>query len=122
MNRIQDLFATALDRFRTAARVEAIFGEPQTHHGRTVIPVGKVFYAFGLGAGEGLATEGSGGGGGAVRVQPVGVLIISEVEERFVPFRDWRSNVVPALGAFAVGFLVGRRVRRRSFASPASHH
>lgn len=118
MATLQDLMTAITERMRATARVETVYGEPQVHHGRTVIPVARVAYGFGAGRGEGPAQGADGkatggGGGGGVSVQPVGALIISEVDERFVPFRDWRGAVVPALGAFLLGYLVGRRAGRR---------
>ena len=72
------------------ASVKAIYGEPVSAHGKTVIPVAKISYGYGAGVGTGgvgdtsARGEGGGGGGGA-RVVPVGVIEISEQPTRFVP-------------------------------------
>src|ERR1700680_3497554 len=50
------------------ANVKAIYGDPITAHGKTVIPVAKIMYGFGAGAGTGgvgtSSARGEGGGGG----------------------------------------------------------
>jgi uncharacterized spore protein YtfJ len=78
------------------ANVKAIYGDPITAHGKTVIPVAKIMYGFGAGAGTGgvgdtsARGEGGGGGGGA-RAIPVGVIEISDLRTCFVPITD-RKN------------------------------
>jgi hypothetical protein len=50
------------------ASVKAIYGEPISAQGKTVIPVARVMYAYGAGAGAGgvgdTSARGEGGGGG----------------------------------------------------------
>ena len=50
------------------ANVKAVYGEPIAAQGKTVIPVAKLIYGFGGGAGTGgvgnSGTRGEGGGGG----------------------------------------------------------
>ncbi|MGQ0568094.1 MAG: GerW family sporulation protein, partial [Armatimonadota bacterium] len=48
------------------ATVKTVFGEPMHVEGRTIVPVARVRYMFGLGMGRGTAesTEGAGSGGG----------------------------------------------------------
>ena len=65
------------------ASVKAIYGEPISAHGKTVIPVAKIMYGYGAGAGTGGVGDSSargegGGGGGGVRAIPVGVIEISD--------------------------------------------
>jgi len=64
------------------ASVKAIYGEPISAQGKTVIPVARVMYAYGAGAGTGGVGDTSargegGGGGGGVRAVPVGVIEVS---------------------------------------------
>ena len=47
----------ALADLREKADVNACFGEPVTIEGRTVIPVAKVAYGFGMGIGRAAAAE-----------------------------------------------------------------
>ncbi len=61
------------------ASVKAIYGEPIVAQGKTVIPVAKIMYASGAGAGTGgvgdSSARGEGGGcGGGVRAIPVGII------------------------------------------------
>jgi uncharacterized spore protein YtfJ len=91
------------------ASVKAIYGEPVTAHGKTVIPVAKIMYAYGAGAGTGGVGDSSargegGGGGGGVRAVPVGVIEISDQQQAcFVPITD-RKKIA---GAILVGIGLG---------------
>jgi uncharacterized spore protein YtfJ len=95
--------------------VAAVFGQPVEAHGRTVIPVARVYFLYGAGAGPELAGRpverppdgrltpalSSGGGGGGVGVaRPAGYIEIGPEGTRFVPVtRDWKG--VLALAALA---------------------
>ena len=96
------------------ASVKSVFGEPIQSDGKTVIPVAKVFYAFGGGFGEGPSKDGKpkgegGGGGGSVRAYPAGALEITPESTRFIPFTDMRW----LLAAFSVGAFAGALLARR---------
>lgn len=99
------------------ASVKAIYGEPISAEGKTIIPVAKVSYGFGAGAGSGGAGESSargegGGGGGGARTTPVGVIEITSQQTRFIPITD-RKKLAGALGVGIVfGMWVARRRRR----------
>ena len=90
LNRLFD----TVDRVQENATVEAVFGPPTKVDGKTIIPIGRVAYGFGLGFGQGTmpttpsseATEsdendvagGSGsGGGGWLLVRPLAVLEVT---------------------------------------------
>ncbi len=124
---LPDLMTSITERLRLTARVETVYGEPQKLHGRTVIPVARVFYGFGAGGGEApvqgnaSAQTSGGGGGGGISVRPMGALIISDVDERFISFRDWRGTVARAAAAFFFGYLVGRRAYRTRVVPPNLH-
>lgn len=85
----------ALDRVASQigahADVRAVFGEPISQHGITVIPVARVFGGFGAGAGSGLDSEtassgGAGAGaGGGFAASPVGFIEIDATGARFRP-------------------------------------
>ncbi|MCX6023014.1 MAG: spore germination protein GerW family protein [Chloroflexi bacterium] len=104
------------ERLRTDATVSTVFGEPLETQGKTVIPVARVRYGFGFGGGEGKDkdgdTGGGGGGGGGMSAKALGALIITETDERFVPFRTWRMMLAPTFFGFLLGLLVGRRLFR----------
>jgi uncharacterized spore protein YtfJ len=90
------------------AGVKAIYGEPITAQGKTIIPVAKLMYGYGAGAGTGgvgnSSAQGEGGGGGAgVRTIPVGVIEISDQTTRFLPITSRKKLA----GAIATGILLG---------------
>jgi uncharacterized spore protein YtfJ len=99
------------------ASVKAIYGEPISAHGKTVIPVAKVVYGYGAGAGTGgmgdtsARGEGGGGGGGA-RTVPVGIVEISDQQTRFVAITDRKKLAAAVLAGVSLGILLGWRKRR----------
>jgi uncharacterized spore protein YtfJ len=99
------------------ASVNAIYGEPVSAHGKTVIPVAKVTYGYGTGAGTGgvgdTSARGEGGcGGGGVRAIPVGVIEISDQQTRFVAISDRKKLTGAVLAGIGLGILLGWRTRR----------
>ena len=120
---IQELIQSISERVQTTASVKAVYGEPITAEGKTIIPVARVRYGFGGGGGTQEVKPGSepgtpkqnvgGGGGGGVEVSPVGFIEITPEETRYVSFED-RRRVIKAL---VIGLLLGifllRRRRRR---------
>lgn len=120
----EGIVGSILERIRNTARVELVYGEERCIGEKTIIPVAAVAYTFGGGAGGGTATPstnghgeetsvgGGGGGGGLVRVQPVGVLEITEDETRLVPVLDWSRIITTALTVFGV-WMVFRTIFRR---------
>jgi uncharacterized spore protein YtfJ len=99
------------------ASVKALYGEPVSAHGKTVIPVAKITYGYGAGAGTGGVGDTSargegGGGGGGVRAVPVGVIEISEQQTRFVPVTDRKKLAGAVLAGIGLGMWLGWRRRR----------
>jgi uncharacterized spore protein YtfJ len=99
------------------ASVKAIYGEPISAHGKTVVPVAKIMYGYGAGAGTGGVGDASargegGGGGGGVRAIPVGVIEISEHQTSFVPITDRKKLTGAVLAGIGLGVLLGWRTRR----------
>ena len=104
------------------ANVKAIYGDPISAQGKTVIPVAKLIYGYGAGAGSGGVMDSStrgegGGGGGGVCAIPVGVIEVSDQQTRFIPI----TNRKKLLGAVLAGIFLGislswRRRRHRPFA------
>lgn len=113
-----------LDTFgalREEANVNACFGEPVTVEGRTVIPIAKVGYGFGMGAGHAAAIaeveerieeiekapNGPGGGGGGVTSSPLGVIEVTSQGVRVEPIIDEQKIAIVALlvGAWSVFWL-----------------
>ena len=97
------------------ASVKAIYGEPISAHGKTVVPVAKIMYGYGAGAGTGGMGDASargGGGGGGVRAIPVGVIEISDHQTSFVPITDRKKLTGAVLAGIGLGILLGWRARR----------
>jgi uncharacterized spore protein YtfJ len=99
------------------ASVKAIYGEPISDHGKTVVPVAKIIYGYGAGAGTGGVGDSSargegGGGGGVVRAIPIGVIEISEQQTRFVPITDRKKLTGAVLAGLGLGMWLGWRRRR----------
>ena len=99
------------------ANVKAIYGEPISAQGKTVIPVAKIMYGYGAGAGTGgvgdtRARGEGGGGGGGVRAVPVGVVEISDQQTRFVPITDRKRMAGAVLAGISLGMWLGWRRRR----------
>lgn len=85
------------------ANVNAVFGKPVVVEGRTVIPVAKVAYGFGMGVGHGAKAEvkdevpekaaeeaigSGGGGGGGVQARPFAVIEVTPEGTRVEPIVD----------------------------------
>jgi uncharacterized spore protein YtfJ len=101
----------------TQANVKAVYGEPITAQGKTVVPVAKVVCGYGAGAGTaGISEtkgrgEGGGGGGGA-RAIPVGVIEISDQQTRFVSISDRKKLTGAVMFGIGLGMWLSWRRRR----------
>lgn len=111
-----------VDKLKSSASVDVVFGETRETQGKAIIPVASVQYAFGAGGGEGAcppAGEGQppaagsgGGGGGMVKAKPVAVLEVTPEETRVLPVMDYSRLASMALGSlFFFWFL--RTLRRK---------
>lgn len=106
MGDFSDLLRRFGERLQTDANVRSIFGEPITTAGRTIVPVARIGYGFGVGGSVQQTSpepNGEPGGGGGLGAYPVGALEITAEGTRFIPFADRRSLGV----ALAIGFLAG---------------
>jgi uncharacterized spore protein YtfJ len=110
IQRLLDTFADLRDN----ANVNACFGEAMTIGGRTIIPVAKVSYGFGMGAEqetpsnvESLETLVHGPCGGGMRSSPLGVIEVTEGETRIEPVIDEGKMAVLGMlvGAWSVFWL-----------------
>ena len=133
------MFEAMLSRIgdlQQSAGVKTVFGEPYQVGGRTIIPIAKVSYGFGVGGGRADGGEpdepesaagggpratsrrmarGAGGGGGAgVSVRPVAVLEVSAGETKVRPIVDVTRLVLAGmlLAAWNV-FWITYTVRRK---------
>lgn len=104
------------ERLGSQATVKAVFGEPVERGDVTVMPVARVRWGYGGGAGSGPmgdattngheAASGSGGGGG-VMADPMGYLEVRSTGATYVPLASPYLNpwLIVAIGV-SVGFVV----------------
>jgi uncharacterized spore protein YtfJ len=120
------------ERIGAKANVKAVFGEPIERDGITIIPVAKVRWGFGGGAGNGPVAVGPGkpgeagsvewndgaqtssgsGGGGGVTADPVGYLEIGPEGAVFKPIVAAMPSPGFLLAAGATAALVLRGLAR----------
>jgi uncharacterized spore protein YtfJ len=103
------------ERIGANAGARAVFGEPITRDGHTVVPVAQSMWGTGAGAGDSDA-DGSGiGGGGGAMSRPVGYLEISDQGTTWVPlskpWQDWRLVLVWAVALWLGSRAVNRILR-----------
>src|ERR1700686_456966 len=114
----QALLQSLRESILSQPSVKAIYGEPISAHGKTVVPVAKIMYGYGAGAGTGGVGDShargeGGGGGGGVRAIPVGVIEISDQQTRFVPITARKKLTGAVLAGIVLGMWVGWRGLRR---------
>ena len=114
---------TTLDKFLSAANVEAVYGPPIEQGENVVIPAAEVLsiVGFGLGLGggshnaiepENTGSGGGGGGGGRVLARPVAAIIMSPTGVRVEPIVDVTKIVLAVFTT--LGFMVGMLTRMMS--------
>ncbi len=113
---LQNYLSAIQQGLATSATVKAVFGEPITAEGKTIIPVARVRYGFGGGMGTGPTGNSQeqrlgqgGGGGGGVVAQPVGVVEVSSSGTRFIPVCSRKRLGGLVLAGFVAGWLWSRR-------------
>ncbi|MBP2404570.1 hypothetical protein SNS2_3184 [Streptomyces netropsis] len=98
------------EQLGSRASVSAVFGEPVTSGGITVIPVAEVAFGFAGGAGPEAADTGTGGGG--VGARPRGYIEIKDGTATYKPLRAPWVNVAVPLAALLAGTVMPLLVRR----------
>ena len=122
---IQELFKSISERVQSTASVKAVYDEPISAEGKTIIPVARVVYGFGAGGGSQSGQPASddggeplqavgGGGGGGVSVTSLGFIEVTASETRFVSFEERRRIVRALVLGAVVGIFLPRRRRRQS--------
>ncbi|MGD0424671.1 MAG: spore germination protein GerW family protein [Candidatus Bathyarchaeia archaeon] len=110
---LQEFVQSIADRLHATGNVKTVFGEPIEAKGRMIIPVAKVVYGFGGGAGgksdseDGRSGQGVGGG---IAVRPAGVLEIRDDTTEFIPFGENKKLI----GVLFLGLLLGAWLAGRS--------
>jgi len=109
---IPERVQSIVERLQTSASVKTVYGEPIKVDGKTIVPVVRIAYCFGMCScgkkGEeqeqhGKDQQSCGGGGGGLSIRPAGVLEITGGETRFIPIGIGRKLV----GALLVGLFLG---------------
>ncbi|MEU7166336.1 sporulation protein [Streptomyces morookaense] len=100
------------EQLGSRASVSAVFGEPVTSGGITVIPVAEFGFGFpgGTGTGTGAANTGEGRGGAGARAR--GYIEIKDGTAAYKPIRAPWANVAVPLAALLAGTVVPLLVRR----------
>jgi uncharacterized spore protein YtfJ len=123
LNRLFDL----VEEIPEKAAVEAVFGPPTQVDDKTIIPIGRISYAFGLGFGQGwaaptpspedpetaesvegdVARDSGGIGGGGLSVQPLAVLEVTPEATALKPIVDEGkiARLTELVGAWIVFWL-----------------
>jgi uncharacterized spore protein YtfJ len=109
---IPERVQSIVERLQTSASVKTVYGEPIKVDGKTIIPVARVAYGFGMCScgkqnpeqeQQGKDQQGCGGGGAGLSIRPAGVLEITQAETRFIPIGMGRKLA----GALLVGLFLG---------------
>ena len=122
-----DTVQTTMDKFLSAANVEAVYGPPVSQGENIIIPAAEVLSIAGFGLGSGSGSQGSanpenagsgsgGGGGGRVLARPVAAIVISPTGVHIEPIVDVTKIVLAVFTT--VGFMVGMITRMKSTKRP----
>jgi uncharacterized spore protein YtfJ len=115
---IPERIQSIVERLQTSANAKTVYGEPIKVGGKTIVPVARIAYCFGMCScgkkgeeQEQLAKDqqSCGGGGAGLSIRPAGVLEITESETRFIPIGIGRKLA----GALVVGLLLGVMIARK---------
>ncbi len=130
-----DTIQATLDKFLSAANVNAVYGEPRREGDTTIIPCAEILSGVGFGIGSGYgrgespsesdkpasAGGGSGGGGGGrVLSRPVAVVVATPGNVEVKPIVD--VTKVALAGITAWGFMFTMLIRMMSFRRGMGRH
>ena len=118
---------TTMDKFLSAANVDAVYGTPLREGENLVIPTAEVLSIAGFGLGSGSGSQGpgenerpggggGGGGGGHVLSRPVAAIVISPAGVRVEPIVD--VTKIALAGLTTLGFMAAMLSRLRSIKPP----
>ena len=113
---------TTMDRFLSAANVEAVYGPPIREGEYIVVPAAEVLSIAGFGLGGGTGAQGTGenentgsggggGGGGRVLSRPVAAVVISPAGVRVEPIIDVTKVILAVFTT--LGFMAAMMSRMR---------
>lgn len=127
VNAAVNTIQTTMDRFLSAASVEAVYGQPIQEGENTVIPAAEVLSIAGFGLGSGSGPQrpdgneepgggAGGGGGGHVLSRPVAAIVISPAGVRVEPIVD--VTKIALAGLTTLGFMAAMLGRMRNSKPP----
>jgi sporulation protein YtfJ len=78
-----------VDKIKTAIKTDTIIGEPISIGDKTLIPITKVTFGFGIGGEETENQDSFGGGSGAgATIEPIGFLVIYKDRVDMLPLKE----------------------------------
>ena len=113
-----DLIKTLLEGFKAVAKTETIVGEGIKAGEFIVLPVSKISFGIGAGAGtEQIKSSGGsgGGGGGGICVEPIAFLVVKEGEISIINLRRMPAMIesffgkIPDLMEKAINIVKGKK-------------
>lgn len=107
------------EQFGSRASVTAVFGEPVTSGGTTVIPVAEIAFGFAGGAGPEAGAADAGAGGGGARARPRGYIEIKDGNATYKPLRAPWVTIAAPFAAFLAGSVAPLLVRRLAKRCPS---
>ncbi|GAA0447148.1 GerW family sporulation protein [Streptomyces stramineus] len=106
------LMGRLAEQLGSRASVAAVFGEPVTSGGITVIPVAEIAFGFAGGTGPEAGAADTGQGGGGAGARPRGYIEIKDGTATYKPLRASWADVAVPLAALLAGTVVPLLVRR----------
>ncbi|MFC4712053.1 GerW family sporulation protein [Planococcus dechangensis] len=121
------------EKFSAARDVSLVYGDPIEMQGRTIIPVAKVSYSVGAGAGSGYEREdkdtaspgfeeiegGFGeGAGGSFQVKPVGIYDVTAEKTVYRPIVPVELIILLPLMMTGLAFLIAGSYDKSSHGNP----
>ena len=125
---VAETLKSLMEGFKSSADVKVVYGEPIAAFDKILIPVARVGYGLGAGFGcsESSETEEGkerpsgfgGGGGGGTGTEPLGFLVVTPDDVKFVPIQAKRKEQAPppAMMMFPMiigGFILSMIIRKR---------
>jgi uncharacterized spore protein YtfJ len=120
---ITRFFQSIGEKIQGQTSISKVYGEPIETQGKTLIPVAKVTFGYGVGVGNVANSEdetnashqtgagGVGGGGGAV-VTPIGILEITKENTRFIPIDDRKKWFQIFIAGFTTALFLRRLLKK----------